>query len=347
MGIYRFLLAWCVVIEHLSGDVRYLSHTGMFAVFGFYVLSGYLITRVLNDIYDFAFVSFWSNRFLRLYPPYLLLLLIGLVLVLGTPGAAEFFPAVWKDRPTATDWFGLLTIFPMGFEPMEWTFRPVPSIWSVGVELLNYAILYAAVARHKHVALVAAIAAGGYHLVSIWHGDDLAARYFPFYAALLPFALGALIYFYAGKSRISLSTRVMLLLCIPALTNCIVAGVMGGVQSTGAFIAFFYLNLAFQCLAVAGMALHAAPMPPIDKFFGDLSYPIFLCHWLVGYVLTMLFFPGEFRSLGQTFATLIGATAVAYLVCLLQDRLIEPLRARVRSDVRKGLAVRGANPAVG
>lgn len=67
MGIYRYLLACGVVAEHLSGNIPSLTHTGMFAVVGFYVLSGYLITRVLNDVYGFRFAPFWSNRILRLY----------------------------------------------------------------------------------------------------------------------------------------------------------------------------------------------------------------------------------------------------------------------------------------
>jgi hypothetical protein len=58
-GLYRLVLAWCVVIEHISGSTLFLSHTGMFAVFGFYVLSGYLITRVLHDNYGFAIIPFW------------------------------------------------------------------------------------------------------------------------------------------------------------------------------------------------------------------------------------------------------------------------------------------------
>jgi hypothetical protein len=42
-----------------------------------------------------------------------------------------------------------------------------------------------------------------------------------------------------------------------------------------------------------------------------------------------------------------GATAVAYLVCLLQDRLIEPLRARVRLEARKQPAIQSANAVTG
>jgi peptidoglycan/LPS O-acetylase OafA/YrhL len=94
MGIYRFLLACCVVIDHVSGS-QYVSHIGMFAVFGFYVLSGYLITRVLQDAYNFDSVAFWSNRALRLFPLYAVFLTVGLLLIFGTTGAGAFFPAVW------------------------------------------------------------------------------------------------------------------------------------------------------------------------------------------------------------------------------------------------------------
>src|SRR5262249_47308449 len=132
----------------------------------------------------------------------------------------------------------------------------------------------------------------------------------------------------------SLSRKAMLLLCAPVLINGVAAGLTGGLQNTPLFTGLFYLNLAFQSLAVAGMALRSTPAQSIDKLLGDLSYPIFLCHWLVAYVLAMLFFHGQSRGFGLMFATLAGATAVAYLVCRLQDRLIEPLRSRVRAGAR-------------
>jgi peptidoglycan/LPS O-acetylase OafA/YrhL len=333
MGIYRFLLACCVVVAHLAEGVPYLSHAGMFAVFGFYVLSGYLITRVLNGVYGFAFVPFWSNRILRLYPPYFIVLLVGLALVFGTDRAGEFFPAAWKCRPPLSDWIGLITVFPMGVSPLDWSFRPVPSIWSVGVELLNYAVLYAAVARRKHVALLVAIAAVGYHVFSLWRGDDLSLRYFPFHAALLPFALGALIHFHARSSSTRMSLRTAMLMCVPVAANGVLAGLLGGAQQTLIFEALFYLNLALQCLAVAALSrMTRAPSPRLDKLLGDLSYPVFLCHWLVGYVLALLFFPGQLRGIGLMIATLVASTGVAYIVCRLQDAMVEPLRLRIRTD---------------
>lgn len=331
MGIYRFLLACCVVIEHLSGN-QYVSHTGMFAVFGFYVLSGYLITRVLRDTYGFNPITFWSNRVLRLFPLYAIFLAVGLGLIFGTPGAAAFFPAVWKSSPSPMDWLGVLTVFPMGLSPMEWHFRPVPSIWSVGVELLNYAALFVFVARSRRAALLIAIFAAAYHGWSIWRGDDLASRYFPFYAALLPFALGSLIYF-ATQSRKPLSARAALMLCVPAAFLIIATAVLGGVRPTVLFEILFYCNLAAQCLAVWALSLMVpAGHARIDKWWGDLSYPVFLCHWQVGYALTFLL---PYRSLGfgLMFAALAASTLVAYLACRGQDAIIEPFRKRIRAKV--------------
>jgi peptidoglycan/LPS O-acetylase OafA/YrhL len=332
MGTFRFLLACCVVVEHLSGN-QYLSHTGMFAVFGFYVLSGYLITRVLNETYRFDFVSFWSNRFLRLSPPYAIFLIIGLFLIFATTSAAEFFPAVWKAHPSFKDWVGVITVFPMGVSPMDWHFRPVPSIWSVGVELLNYAALYAVVARGRYAALLAAVLAAGYHVVGIWHGDSLADRYFPFYAALLPFALGSLIYFYARSSK-RISVRATVLLCTPVAINGVAAGLLGGARDAPLFEVLFYLNLAFQCLAVWALS-QIAPTSNLkaDKWIGDLSYPVFLCHWQVGYVLAVLFLPNPSLGLGLMSATLLTSVGVAYVTCRLQIAIFEPLRTRIRSRV--------------
>lgn len=337
MGIYRFVLAGCVVVEHLSGN-QYASHTGMFAVFGFYVLSGYLITRILRDTYDFDPVTFWSNRALRLFPLYAIFLIIGLLLIFGTSGAVAFFPQVWQSSPSRIDWFGVFTVFPMGLSPMDWHFRPVPSIWSVGVELLNYALLFVFVARSRGAALLAALCAAAYHGWAIWHGDDIAARYFPFYAALLPFSLGSLIYF-DTRSRRKTSARTAVTLCIPAVVIVGVTAMFGGVQHTAWFDILFYCNLAAQCLAVWALSLMAPTgYERIDKWWGDLSYPVFLCHWQVGYVLTFVL---PYRSLGfgLMFATLAASTLVAYLACRGQDALIEPVRKAIRARALLGPSV--------
>ena len=53
-GIFRTLLALAVVVDHLGG----VHGMGTYAVFGFYVLSGYLMTMVLHRTYGYSISGF-------------------------------------------------------------------------------------------------------------------------------------------------------------------------------------------------------------------------------------------------------------------------------------------------
>jgi peptidoglycan/LPS O-acetylase OafA/YrhL len=84
--ISRYILATMVAQTHLWPLGA--AWTGNIAVFAFYTLSGYLMTRVLNERYGFSArgtVAFLLNRVLRLWPAYLAIL--GLTLI-----ALSFLP---------------------------------------------------------------------------------------------------------------------------------------------------------------------------------------------------------------------------------------------------------------
>ena len=62
-GVYRAFLALMVVALHLGG----LPVVGAYAVFGFYVLSGYLMTLIMQDRYGYTASgrsAYAVNRFL-------------------------------------------------------------------------------------------------------------------------------------------------------------------------------------------------------------------------------------------------------------------------------------------
>src|ERR1700758_4475275 len=65
-----------------------IGWSGWQAVFAFYTLSGYLMTRVLNERYGFSIrgtVAFLLNRVLRLWPAYLAILGLTLITLLFFP----------------------------------------------------------------------------------------------------------------------------------------------------------------------------------------------------------------------------------------------------------------------
>src|SRR5678815_2707247 len=89
MGIYRTFLALLVVVTHLAGGFG--TYAGPVAVFAFYTLSGYLITRVVQRTYSNGIAglgAFAINRFLRLYPSYWVVTLVSLAIVLAFPRLA-------------------------------------------------------------------------------------------------------------------------------------------------------------------------------------------------------------------------------------------------------------------
>ena len=99
-GLLRFLLAYLVVVSHLVGS-EYVAHFGFYAVIGFFIIAGYIITSALNEVYHFDGVRFWTNRALRLLPPYYLVCVITLAVVAAVPDQAGQYPESTLNRRVA------------------------------------------------------------------------------------------------------------------------------------------------------------------------------------------------------------------------------------------------------
>ncbi|MDB5260864.1 MAG: acyltransferase family protein, partial [Adhaeribacter sp.] len=74
-GFLRLVLALIVVFHH---NTKYIK-IGEFAVFAFFMLSGYWIHKMYKEKYDLLerpFFSFITSRWLRIYPTYIFNLLL-------------------------------------------------------------------------------------------------------------------------------------------------------------------------------------------------------------------------------------------------------------------------------
>ena len=346
MGHLRFFLSILVVFSHLAGlagSVGYLLHLGIFAVFGFYLLSGFLITRILNETYSFNFYQFALNRFLRIYPVYYVVAFASLLIVVLSPSSASFHPA-WHVRHGVMDLLGNVLIFPFEFYAAQ--FRLSPSTWSVAVELIGYFLIWLAIGRSKRIALLICFLSALYHLVSACSGQDWSNRYFPTYAAVLPFSLGSAIYFF--RSSIStipqsvLRTGTILSLClwIGNMILCASFSSLGG-QS---FDAYFYVNLILLLALVSFLSstTFSSEFHQQGKMLGDLAYPIFLTHWIVGFVMSRLVFGDEkYGSVGFSLlaASLPPILLISIFLARVAEVVVEPLRNRVRGKDALSLEV--------
>jgi peptidoglycan/LPS O-acetylase OafA/YrhL len=332
IGNIRFAFAWFVVVEHLASNMPFFSHWGIFAVFGFYVISGYLMTRVLNESYRFEFRRFAVNRILRIYPLYYAVGLLTLASLAFTSEARAFYWKWPRDFPLI-DWIGNILVIPMEFYSTH--VQVVPTAWSLAVELINYLLLWAVVARSPWYALCAALLAAAYHIACLYLGVKWERLYFPFYAALLPFSLGACIYFlrFHLLQRKAAGSRKMFWLGVAlGAANLVISGALGGAKGSH-FVTCFYINLLAVTVIVGCVATAPDVFPdsPLSRWLGEMAYPIFLVHFIVAYAVSQWGFDGKRGSLMLFLASAVPILVVSYWMVRFGERWIEPRRRLIRS----------------
>lgn len=333
IGLLRFVLAMLVVIAHLVQGSYFFSHFGIFAVFGFYIISGFLMAYVLNETYSFKFFSFACNRFLRLFPIYYFVALCSAILIWSIPGAAEFHPK-WTIQYRLEDALGNGLIFPFAF--YDSSFRIVPPMWSVAIELINYFFLWLFVARSSTAAFASIGLALVYHVYAFSKGMYWGQRFYPFYAALLPFSLGAVLFFLRHEiAALPEKTvhRIASISIIIWLLNLCICGIMDGLFGRWIDL-FFYMNLISLVFFIACYVSSHHPFPQVKKLgkpLGDLAYPIFLCHWIVAFGISLLFFKGQHTRFALVVVSVIPILAVSFCLARLAN-LFEPYRNKIRNS---------------
>lgn len=327
LGSVRLLLALGVMVTHLWAADGGIA--GEYAVFGFYVLSGFLITRVLNDVYRFALARFALNRMLKLLPIYYLVAVATAGLLLVLPDARAFNSALWVDADVSR-WAANLAIVPLVDRPPE-VFRLIPPSWSLAVEIVNYGLLWLVVARSWKAATLALVLAVSVHLILLANGAPHSDRYYPIYAALLPFSLGASAYFL----RRQLEGRQRVKLCI-GLAGVSVTGLawLGGLISSSVSSLwgeiFLYASTGALAVAIVWIAddVGLGWLRKSDRFLGDLAYPVFLVHWILGYLVTLAL--GLPKGFGLFLAALPVVLSIAVALSWIGRAIVEPVRDAVR-----------------
>jgi peptidoglycan/LPS O-acetylase OafA/YrhL len=125
------------MIEHLF----YPDILGRYAVFGFYILSGYLMTLIMHETYGFhkeGRIKFIMNRFLRLYPMYWVAALFTLVLIyfVGAGVVKEFHESMFTPTDLKSALGNAMIIFPSWY-PARVNPRLVPQAWALTVEIFS------------------------------------------------------------------------------------------------------------------------------------------------------------------------------------------------------------------
>jgi peptidoglycan/LPS O-acetylase OafA/YrhL len=318
----RAFLALSVYIWHEGHSVYgFRGMDGQTAVESFFVISGFYMFMILDGKYANP-VLFLTNRLLRLYPVYLAVLVLtvaSLPLAHALTGewgcimtkycnSIEPYTQHWSDLDISTKLFVIVanlsmlfqdTIFYLGSDDitgklywtmtykdtsfMLWTMMIMPQAWSISVELYFY-VMVIAFHRMRTVYLLGLIVAGVAAKTAIYAydmPDPWGDKFFP--AELTMFLLGGLSY-----------------------RACRRLGPIGPQVAAAVTLAFALVTVGFQFIPLpmlprtflyCGLLVLCLPAvfshsggDPLDRFIGDLSYPIYMTHQLVIFLAPTVFF---------------------------------------------------------
>jgi peptidoglycan/LPS O-acetylase OafA/YrhL len=138
MGFYRLFLAILVALSHM--DVRWFGYNpGAIAVISFYILSGYFMSLLITKYYPRTSMipAFYLDRCLRILPQFIFYMLVASACIYWLKIDS---PAI--NRLTPIKWLMNFLILPQGFY-MLWGENALvlPQSWSLGLEMTFYLVI--------------------------------------------------------------------------------------------------------------------------------------------------------------------------------------------------------------
>ena len=333
-GTYRTLLAVMVVFLHIGG----VPVIGGYAVFGFYILSGYLMTFIMQKNYGYdrsGLAKYALNRVLRIYPIYWLACVISLLLIaaFGQTITSAFHPAITMPDDIESILRNLFLYFPGRESP-----RLTPPSWALTVEIFYYVCIGLGVSRSRQLTIFWFVASVIYTLYANIAGLGWESRYFSIIAASLPFSTGAVIFHFREElKRLSGSFATglyaPLLICVLIGLNWW-AGLLLDTQKGSSFY-INYLLCAFMIVVLFDRRELPFISRNVDRVMGDFSYPVYLIHYQVGLVIMVLLNQyGLAVKRPEMLLALVSLPAiflVAWVMTISVERPIELIRNRVKS----------------
>lgn len=342
-GIYRTVLALAVVVHHLL----VFPVIGHYAVQGFFVLSGYLMTLIMHNTYHYSpkgVALFAINRFLRLFPTYWIIILFSLMLFyfVGESNSVEYRNSMYFPDSFSA-WLQNFLMIYWNFFPGEVVPRISPATWALTIELFFYFLIAIGVSKNSFITKAWVFISILYMIFTHVYELGYEYRYFAIISGTLPFSLGALIYHHYGylkKFILLYESKFISLFLIGAFFFNSVFGILLVFSGNYKILEFFsfYANIAINFAIVISLVQKNNSLidKRIDKIIGDYSYPIYLMHWQVGLFVSMILWDAPIRDKSFEGILSFGIAVFlcfifSYFIIKVIDIPIERVRGRVRN----------------
>lgn len=342
MGILRFLLALSVIASHAGYigipfpdqkpyDIWAMSLVqGTQSVALFYIISGFYMAMVLNTKYKEKTIKFYLNRFLRLWPTYIIVLILACIF---TPVGSNIVRVlsdcgimikiyVWFCNLfiLGTDSFWLVSIdncqvhyLPAYINASSngSSFLINPPSFSIGIEILFY-IMAPFILRSLKKTWIFFFIGVLYFFYFILSGNfNIIYQYHLFPSSFIYFALGALAWHYSNNSNFVLTEKKILI----AFIVCI--GLM--------FTYTLFPMIIILCFTIMVPYLfELTKNSKTDRLIGELSYSLYIVHYPVLTYLKSVNVPPLYSGVTCLLITLVISIIIHFMV----EKPIDNLRQR-------------------
>jgi peptidoglycan/LPS O-acetylase OafA/YrhL len=332
-GSFRLLLALLVVLQHyLILAPPWLAQRiepfepGSLAVYVFFVASGYIISEAAHRFYSARPVAFVANRFIRILPLAILAIAVN-VGIWAASGAHHGQEAI------ETAAIAIVKLFPFT-RAVENGFEPLPVAWALRVEFTFYFLCLAVLGMQKiaparsrfprGVMLSCAVLMGAAFVV------DVMTRQQPTMLRFMPyFLLGTSCYFAEQWTGKRWGALLAVLIAVAGMT--LEQWERPPFHETAGFARdkvaeFVILTVLIGVLICLSQCGARGRLLSVDRFFGDLSYPVYVGHFSVVLIWIALFQP--------SWPGFVSAWAGAALLSLGLHLAVEEPIGRLRTLVR-------------
>ena len=345
LGIFRFILAYLVLLSHFPEN-GFKLNLGISSVVIFYFISGSLMLKSYLRFKKFSTTpvrSFYLDRVIKIFPQYLAILLLTAVCFtyFGRSTQNTFHGVSFEASRVFFDALLLPVNLAVGsvgnFLPILGDRPIVPPAWSLSLEFHFYLLLPLLVGLRTRFTVAIALISSVLLMLSFFSVNPYLNTLNFGYRYILPM-LVVFIFGMLYSSKNEFDKKIVFIIwggfCIVLL------GVLPG------FSAFY--NFAVQEIMIG--AVLALPLfhyvinfkieskwfNRIDRFLGELSYPVFLSHFLAMYLAQHLFGVSLFAKIYFLVATVAITLFISIILALIQRR-IDSSRIDIRgfSSMRK------------
>ena len=354
-GVAALLVLWYHIFEGFAfarttngegdGLITTLNH-GHIAVDFFFMLSGFVISYAYDDRWDrMSLGNFLKRRLIRLHPMVVMGAVIGV--------AAFLFEGCrqWNGTTTPTGWVmiaALLTMFMVPALPgapheVRGNGEMFPlngPTWSLWFEYIGN-ILYALFIRRLPTKALAVLAVtlgavhawffvgdiSGYDMVGVGWTIDSVNFWGGLVRMMFPFTVGMLLSRTFKPSKVKGAFWLCSILLVAVFSVPYIAPT--GKASINSLYEFACIALLFPVIVWVGACGGCSDNVTgrINKFLGDISYPLYIVHYPIMYIFYKWLIEKHFYTLGETWGisltVIIASILLAYACLKLYD---EPVR---------------------